>query len=125
MSEGICDACGEQGVLRELSGAPAVGVCVCAECYYEDKKGSEMPVLETAPINARANESDAMATSANVGESPLDKALAVWLDGLFGTNARWLLEDIGATKEQIDELLGCSFRAGWNAAMLSSSQSEC
>lgn len=35
-----------------------------------DKKGSEMPVVATAPINARANESDAMAPSANVGEKP-------------------------------------------------------
>jgi hypothetical protein len=33
-------------------------------------KGSEMPAVETAPTNARAADSDAMAPSAKLGEKP-------------------------------------------------------
>jgi hypothetical protein len=51
------------------------GIREGADCDICEMKGSEMPVVESAPINAHANDSDAMAPSANVGGKPLLRPL--------------------------------------------------
>ena len=64
LGEGICDGCGETAMLTEVSGAPLVGACMCAQCLG---KGSEMPVVELAPPKPRVFEENANALSAKLG----------------------------------------------------------